>query len=108
MNREKGVLESACANCGTPFVRTRSRQYYCSLQCRQKYNYQKEAAEKHSRVSLSPTEWELYKKDPQREHEQKDNFVVCRECPEKHAALQRHIIAKQDRKSTRLNSSHRC
>jgi len=43
---------------------------------------------------VESAEWELYKKEPQREHKKNDDFAVCRECPEKHAALQRHIVAK--------------
>ena len=86
--------ESTCKNCGALFVKLRSRQCYCSLQCRRKYNQRTVDAAKHSRVN--PAEWERYKKDPQREHKKKDDFIVCRECPEKHAALQRHIAAKHD------------
>jgi hypothetical protein len=84
--------QSLCKSCATTFVAIRSNQRYCSARCRRKYNQQKVDATKYD--SVDQADWERYKKDPQREHEKGDDFVVCRECGEKHTALQRHIVAK--------------
>lgn len=84
--------DAVCKNCGAPFVKVRSRHYYCSLRCRRVYNQQKADGTKYS--SVSPAEWGRYKNDPHREEKKNDCFVVCRECAQRHSVLQRHITAK--------------